>query len=133
MNDAEIDFWEEQKNEHKRWLDDNYSWLSCRRLKAIFGLLKKEVRTSYISTEDVLERTDLHDVISQYAVVLFKKDNECMAKCPFHKDDNASLGYNRKKGLWHCHAGCGGGTAIDFVMKAECVDFSRAKKLLLSV
>jgi len=39
---------------------------------------------------------------------------EGMARCPFHEDKTASLGVNRWRGVWFCHA-CGiGGTARQF-------------------
>jgi len=39
---------------------------------------------------------------------------EGMARCPFHEDTTASLSVNPHSGLWHCFAGCGGGTARQF-------------------
>ncbi|WP_169794271.1 CHC2 zinc finger domain-containing protein [Alicyclobacillus shizuokensis] len=32
------------------------------------------------------------------------------ARCPFHDDERPSLSVNVVKGVWKCHAGCGGGT-----------------------
>lgn len=131
-SDEKIDYIEDQKWEHQQWIKENYSWLTERRLLAIFGLLPGPVgKKAYITTEELLERIDLQDVISQYAETVLVRDGECMAKCPFHEDKRASLGYNRKKGLWTCY-GCGeGGTAIHFVMKAEDVDYLRAKDLIM--
>lgn len=37
--------------------------------------------------------------------------NNLSAKCPFHTDNVSSLSVDVEKGLWNCHAGCGGGNA----------------------
>jgi hypothetical protein len=41
-------------------------------------------------------------------------DPEVAAYCPFHNDQNPSLSFNRRNGLWKCFAACGGGTARQF-------------------
>lgn len=41
------------------------------------------------------------------------------ARCPFHEDRTASLSVNVTSGLWHCHAGCGGGSVIDLIAKFD--------------
>jgi putative DNA primase/helicase len=35
---------------------------------------------------------------------------EVEAHCPLHGDSRRSASFNPKKGLWFCHAGCGGGS-----------------------
>jgi hypothetical protein len=44
------------------------------------------------------------------------KPNESGAtgRCPFHDDQHPSFGVNDKENYWHCFAGCGGGSIIDF-------------------
>lgn len=37
--------------------------------------------------------------------------------CPFHADEQASFGVNEVGNYWHCFAGCGGGSVVDFWMK----------------
>lgn len=37
--------------------------------------------------------------------------------CPFHDDQHPSFGVNDKENYWHCFAGCGGGSVIDFWAK----------------
>jgi hypothetical protein len=37
--------------------------------------------------------------------------------CPFHDDQQMSFGVNIHENFWHCFAGCGGGSIIDFWMK----------------
>jgi putative DNA primase/helicase len=42
---------------------------------------------------------------------------EVKVKCPFHDDRTPSLSFNLEKGVWVCHAGCGGGGLIEFEQK----------------
>lgn len=37
--------------------------------------------------------------------------------CPFHDDARMSFGVNEQKNFWHCFAGCGAGSVIDFWSK----------------
>ena len=48
--------------------------------------------------------------------------------CPFHEDHHSSFSVNAEKNYWHCFAGCGGGSIIDFWMKWQGVDFRQAVK-----
>jgi DNA primase len=50
--------------------------------------------------------------------------------CPFHDDHNPSLGVNDEGNYWHCFAGCGGGSVIDFWMGWKKCDFTTAVKEL---
>lgn len=47
---------------------------------------------------------------------------EIMFKCPFHEDKTPSFSVNPSKDVWHCHAGCGGGSVIDLIAKFEGID-----------
>ncbi|MGA2648275.1 MAG: AAA family ATPase, partial [Candidatus Sulfotelmatobacter sp.] len=38
-------------------------------------------------------------------------------RCPFHDDKLPSFSINIQKGVWNCHAGCGGGGILDFEMR----------------
>ena len=51
-------------------------------------------------------------------------------RCPFHDDQHFSFSVNADKNYWHCFAGCGGGSIIDFWMKWQGVDFRQAVKEL---
>lgn len=46
--------------------------------------------------------------------------------CPFHDDDHPSFGVNKEGNYWHCFAGCGGGSVIDFWMLWRDCDFKTA-------
>ena len=56
---------------------------------------------------------------------------DLIGRCPFHDDKTPSLVITPTKNLWHCLGACQtGGTAIDWVMKAEGVSFRHAVELL---
>jgi DNA primase len=56
---------------------------------------------------------------------------DLIGKCPFHDDRNPSLVITPAKNLWHCLGACNaGGTAIDWVMRAQGVSFRHAVELL---
>jgi hypothetical protein len=46
--------------------------------------------------------------------------------CPFHDDRNRSFSVNAEQNYWHCFAGCGGGSVIDFWMQRQGCDFTTA-------
>ena len=50
--------------------------------------------------------------------------------CPFHDDHQASFSVNFEENYWHCFAGCGGGSVIDFWIKWRSCDFSDAVREL---
>ena len=50
--------------------------------------------------------------------------------CPFHDDQHASFAVNIEENYWHCFAGCGGGSVIDFWMKMQDCDLPTAIKEL---
>ena len=64
-------------------------------------------------------------------VKLTRHGADLVGKCPFHDDRNPSLVITLAKNLWHCLGACNmGGTAIDWVMKAQGVSFRHAVELL---
>jgi DNA primase catalytic core len=85
--------------------------------------------------EDVIERLKKEVPIEALArargVELVKHGADLLGKCPFHDDKTPSLVITPKKNLWHCLGACNaGGTAIDWVMRAEGVSFRHAVELL---
>jgi len=63
-------------------------------------------------------------------IELKRGGKDLLGRCPFHKDDQASLVVTPAKNLWHCF-GCGaGGGPIDWVMKTQGVSFRHAVELL---
>jgi hypothetical protein len=46
--------------------------------------------------------------------------------CPFHDDQNSSFSVNEEENYWHCFAGCGGGSVIDFWIQYKELEFKEA-------
>jgi DNA primase catalytic core len=64
-------------------------------------------------------------------IKLTRHGADLIGKCPFHNDRTPSLVITPKKNLWHCLGACdAGGTAIDWVMRANGVSFRHAVELL---
>ena len=56
---------------------------------------------------------------------------DLLGLCPFHDDRSPSLVITPGKNLWHCLGACdAGGTAIDWVMRANGISFRHAVELL---
>jgi len=62
------------------------------------------------------------DFVSQYVEL----STDGRGLCPFHNDKRASFSVNDEENYWHCFAGCGGGSVIDFWMKWQECDFVTA-------
>ncbi|MGQ9589923.1 MAG: CHC2 zinc finger domain-containing protein, partial [Planctomycetota bacterium] len=45
------------------------------------------------------------------------------ALCPFHEDRDPSFAFNRNSGQWCCFAGCGKGSAFDYLMQTSGLSF----------
>lgn len=78
---------------------------------------------------EVFSENDIVDYASRY-VRLKKVGNDYSGLCPFHKEKSPSFHVSREKQLFHCF-GCGAsGNLVQFVMRAEGLDFVEALKLL---
>lgn len=79
--------------------------------------------------DDLRDRTALSDVVGR-RVRLTKKGHEHSGLCPFHKEKTPSFTVNDDKGFYHCF-GCGAhGSAFDFVMETEGLNFREAVEKL---
>jgi len=70
----------------------------------------------------------------QISITNFLEVNKSgFAKCPFHKDNHASLKVYEKENRWHCFGACGGkgGDVIDLIQKMRNLDFHSAVKYLI--
>ncbi len=77
--------------------------------------------------DDLLKRTDVVNVISNY-ITVNKKGRNFVALCPFHDDKNPSLQISRDKQIFKCFV-CGeGGNAVQFVQKYEKMGFYDAAR-----
>jgi hypothetical protein len=64
-------------------------------------------------SERLKRRISVLEFVSRYTDL----DERNMGLCPFHDDQHKSFGVNDEGNYWHCFAGCGGGSIIDFFMK----------------
>jgi DNA primase len=79
--------------------------------------------------DEVKQRTDIADVISQY-VSLKKAGRNLSGLCPFHSERHPSFFVYPEQQSWHCFGCNTGGDVLSFVMKQENMDFGQALRLL---
>lgn len=85
-------------------------------LEMLAGPLSKQIKDS----------TTVFDFVSQYVEL----SPNGRGRCPFHDDQHVSFAVNTTQNYWHCFAGCGGGSIIDFWMKLQDCDFKTAVRQL---
>jgi len=73
--------------------------------------------------EEVKQRADIVDVISEY-VVLRKRGKDYVGLCPFHDEKTPSFSVSPTKQVYHCFGCNAGGTAIKFLMELGKRSFS---------
>ena len=79
--------------------------------------------------EEVRQRNDIVDVISQY-VHLTKKGSTYFGLCPFHNEKTGSFSVSPHKQMYYCF-GCGaGGNVFTFLMQYENFTFGEAREVL---
>jgi hypothetical protein len=64
-------------------------------------------------SDQLKNRISVYDFVRQYVEL----DQRGRGYCPFHDDNHKSFGVDQDGNYWHCWAGCGGGSIIDFWMK----------------
>ena len=80
-------------------------------------------------SEHIKASVTVLEFVSQY-VDLKPTTSGALGLCPFHDDQHPSFGVNDEGNYWHCFAGCGGGSVIDFWMKWRGCDFRTAVREL---
>ncbi|NEP37947.1 MAG: DNA primase [Okeania sp. SIO2H7] len=76
----------------------------------------KNFRIHPDTIEEVKERTDIYDIISD-RVVLRKRGKDFVGLCPFHDEKTPSFTVSTNKQMYYCF-GCGaGGNAVKFLME----------------
>ncbi|MGK7956676.1 MAG: DNA primase, partial [Crocosphaera sp.] len=74
--------------------------------------------------EEVKEKIDIYEVVSDY-VVLKKRGQNYVGLCPFHQEKTPSFTVNQSKQMYYCF-GCGeGGNGIKFLMEIGQQSFSQ--------
>jgi DNA primase len=73
--------------------------------------------------EEVKDRVDIVDVISEY-VVLKKKGKDYQGLCPFHQEKTPSFTVSHTKQMYYCFGCQAGGNAIKFLMEAGKYSFT---------
>jgi hypothetical protein len=76
----------------------------------------KEKRISADTIEEVKQRADIVDVISEH-VALRKSGKDYMGFCPFHEENSPSFSVSPTKQLYYCFGCTTGGDAIKFLME----------------
>ena len=75
-------------------------------------------------SELIKKKVGVYDFVSQYVEL----SPNGRGLCPFHDDKRASFSVEIERNYWHCFAGCGGGSIIDFWMIRNECDFRSAVK-----
>ncbi len=79
--------------------------------------------------EEILERTDLVELIGEY-VLLKKKGRNFWGLCPFHNEDTPSFSVTQEKQFYYCFGCHAKGNAIGFLMEMEHLSFTEAVEKL---
>ena len=79
--------------------------------------------------DEIVANTDIVALVSKY-VNLEKRGKNYIGLCPFHSEKTPSFTVSPEKHLAKCFGCGGGGTAIDFIMRIENLDFPHALKYL---
>lgn len=74
---------------------------------------KRKARRGEPLSETLKHTISVFDFVSRYVEL----NHRSKGFCPFHDDQVRSFQVNVEHNYWHCYAGCGGGSIIDFWMK----------------
>lgn len=77
----------------------------------------------------IKERTDIVALIGE-TVRLVRRGRSHVGLCPFHKEKSPSFHVHGERGFFHCFGCQESGSAIDFVMKTNGLEFIEAVKML---
>jgi len=87
------------------------------------------VRYSDELIDEIINKNDIVDVVSQY-VVLKRSGRNFFGLCPFHKEKSPSFSVSPDKQIFHCF-GCGvGGNVIHFISKIENLNYKESIEML---
>ena len=79
---------------------------------------------------ELVERSDIVDVVSGYVRLGKKSGSNMFGLCPFHSEKTPSFSVSPDKQIYHCF-GCGkGGGVINFILEIEGLSFPEAVEFL---
>jgi hypothetical protein len=108
--------------------------LSHYQARKLFGILPtQEAVRGGLDRDQVFERVDMMVLVEQYGVRPRKVGGKFVALCPFHVDTNSSLSIWPEQKRWWCFSCSFGGTAIDWVMKTDGLDFRNSLRRLAEI
>ena len=79
--------------------------------------------------DELRDRADIVQVVSRY-VQLNPKGGRYWGLCPFHGEKTASFSVNPQRQMYYCFGCHAGGSAINFIMEMEHLEFKEAVTLL---
>ena len=80
--------------------------------------------------DELTERNDIVDVVSQYVRLTKKSGANLFGLCPFHSEKTPSFSVSPDKQMYHCF-GCGvSGNVFDFVREMEKLSFVESVEFL---
>ena len=79
--------------------------------------------------DELRARTSLEEIVSQY-VPLKQKGRRFWGCCPFHNEKTPSFSVDSETQLYYCFGCHKGGTALNFIMEMERMEFPEAVKYL---
>jgi len=80
--------------------------------------------------EEIRQRIDIADLISEYLTIKPAGSGSFKALCPFHNEKTPSFHISRDKQIWHCFGCAKGGDLFAFMMEMEGMDFLGALRFL---
>src|SRR3954464_14262203 len=80
-------------------------------------------------TEEIKARVDLVDLIRR-SVQLRRVGSQFKGLCPFHTEKTPSFYVRPQTNTWRCYGCNKGGTAFDWLMEREHLDFGEALRML---
>lgn len=77
------------------------------------------------------KKVPILDVVQYYTgIELKRKGREYWGCCPLHPEKSPSFAVNSEKNVWNCYGGCGGGSAVDLVMRLKNLSFKDSCELI---
>ena len=78
-------------------------------------------------TDDIKQRLNIVDVVSDYVMLDKLHTRSPEALCPFHEEQTPSFKLNLERDSWRCFGACSvGGNIFDFVMRIDNIGFGEA-------